>query len=105
MRSTFPVWRCRFPTVQCHFLPRRPRITPIIATPPASSLMQRDNVQHVRDALKRLTPEQRTIVQKKIYEEKTFADIAAELGIPLGTVLTRMRKALQILRRELEPHE
>ena len=72
---------------------------------PEQALMQRDNVQHVRDALKRLTPEQRTIVQKKIYEEKTFAEIAAELGIPLGTVLTRMRKALQILRRELEPHE
>jgi RNA polymerase sigma-70 factor (ECF subfamily) len=72
---------------------------------PEQALMQRDNVQHVRNALKQLTPEQKTIVQKKIYEEKTFAAIAAELGTPLGTVLTRMRKAVQILRRELEPHE
>jgi RNA polymerase sigma-70 factor (ECF subfamily) len=38
----------------------------------------------------------------RIYEEKTFAMIAQELGIPLGTALGRMRTALAKLRKTLE---
>jgi RNA polymerase sigma-70 factor (ECF subfamily) len=37
----------------------------------------------------------------RIYEEKTFATIAEELGIPLGTALARMRAALEKLRRSV----
>ena len=37
----------------------------------------------------------------RIYEEKTFAVIAEELSIPLGTVLTRMRLALKRLSRQI----
>ncbi len=44
--------------------------------------------------LEQLPPEQRQIVRMRIYEEKTFAEIAAELNIPLGTALGRMRSAL-----------
>jgi len=40
-----------------------------------------------------------------IYEEKTFAVIAEELGIPLGTALARMRSALEKLRRRLSSEE
>lgn len=72
---------------------------------PDRQLQRQDATGQVRQALDRLLPEQRTIVRKKIYEEKTFAVIAAELGIPLGTVLTRMRKAMQILKRDLQSHE
>ncbi len=38
----------------------------------------------------------------RIFEEKTFAAIARELSAPLGTVLTRMRLALDKLARELK---
>ena len=72
---------------------------------PERSLVQRDRAHEVQDALQRLIPEQRIIVQKKIYEEKTFAVIAGELGIPLGTVLTRMRAALKHLQRILKSDE
>jgi RNA polymerase sigma-70 factor (ECF subfamily) len=51
--------------------------------------------------LEGLSPAQRVVVHKKMYEGKTFAVIAGELGVPLGTVLTRMRTALQNLRKEL----
>jgi DNA-directed RNA polymerase specialized sigma24 family protein len=37
----------------------------------------------------------------RIYEEKTFATIAKELKIPLGTALGRMRAALIKLRAKL----
>jgi RNA polymerase sigma-70 factor (ECF subfamily) len=36
-----------------------------------------------------------------MYEDKTFAEIAEECGLPLGTVVTRMRLALEKLRRTL----
>jgi DNA-directed RNA polymerase specialized sigma24 family protein len=48
------------------------------------------------------TAEERQIVRMRIYEEKTFAVIAAELKIPLGTALGRMRMALMKLRTKLD---
>jgi RNA polymerase sigma-70 factor (ECF subfamily) len=53
--------------------------------------------QQVRIALDLLPPEQLQIVRLRIYEDKTFAAIAEQLGLPLGTVLTRMRIALRRL--------
>jgi RNA polymerase sigma-70 factor (ECF subfamily) len=41
----------------------------------------------------------------RIYEEKKFAAIAEELGLPLGTVLTRMRLALKKLAASLNPED
>ena len=38
------------------------------------------------------------MVWARMYEDKTFAQIAGEQGVPLGTVLTRMRLALEKLR-------
>ena len=46
-----------------------------------------------------LPDKQRQIVHMRIYEEKTFAVIAEELDIPLGTALARMRTALAKLRK------
>jgi RNA polymerase sigma-70 factor (ECF subfamily) len=66
---------------------------------------RKEEVERVRRAIARLTAEQRVVVHKRIYEDKTFAVIAGELGIPLGTALTRMRAALSVLRRDLEPDE
>lgn len=68
---------------------------------PEDSFFRNESAERVRQALERLPREQRVIVQKRIYEEKTFAVIAAELKIPLGTVLTRMRTALQKLREQM----
>lgn len=45
--------------------------------------------------------EQQQVVEARIQRGQTFAAIAAELGLPLGTVLTRMRLALAKLRRSL----
>jgi RNA polymerase sigma-70 factor (ECF subfamily) len=68
-------------------------------------LIRSEAAERVRAALDELPAEQRRIVRMKIYEEKTFAVIAAELNIPLGTALARMRSGLEKLRRKLEQHE
>ena len=59
-------------------------------------------VDAVKTALLELRPEEREIVRMRIYEEKTFAIIAKELDIPLGTALGRMRTALMKLKSKLE---
>jgi RNA polymerase sigma-70 factor (ECF subfamily) len=66
-------------------------------------LLRLESVQSVRDALEELPAEQRQVVRMRIYEEKTFAIIAKELKIPIGTALGRMRSALQKLKAKLDP--
>ena len=64
-------------------------------------LLRLEAVHAVREALNDLPPEQRQVVRMRIYEEKTFAIIAKELKIPLGTALGRMRTAMIKLRARL----
>jgi RNA polymerase sigma-70 factor (ECF subfamily) len=64
-------------------------------------LVRAEAVEQVRAAIGRLPIKLQEIVRLRIYEEKTFAVIAKELKIPLGTALTRMRTALQQLRHAL----
>jgi RNA polymerase sigma-70 factor (ECF subfamily) len=73
--------------------------------PPERNQERKDHVERVRRAIAGLTREQQIVVQKRIYEEKTFTVIASELGIPLGTALTRMRAALNVLRHNLKSDE
>jgi RNA polymerase sigma factor (sigma-70 family) len=68
---------------------------------PEESLIRGETVEAVRRALAALPAEQRRVVWARMYEDKTFAEIAAEDRLPLGTVLTRMRLALEKLRRHL----
>jgi RNA polymerase sigma-70 factor (ECF subfamily) len=65
------------------------------------SLLRSESVALVRAAIDELPPEQQRVVRMRIYEEKTFAVIAEELKIPLGTALGRMRAALVKLRSKL----
>lgn len=69
---------------------------------PEDPLIRGELVESVKVALEQLPAEQRRVVRMRIYEEKTFAVIASELNVPLGTVLTRMRAALKKLRQHLK---
>ena len=51
--------------------------------------------------LKKLTDHQRFLIRKIYFEGYTQADLAEELDIPLGTVKTRIRKAILDLRKKL----
>jgi len=53
-------------------------------------------------ALRELPPEQREVIVLKVYEELTFADIAAITRTPPNTVASRYRYAVEKLRRALE---
>lgn len=73
---------------------------------PEQSVGRRETVERVRIAVEQLPVEQREVVRLRIHEDKTFAEIAALTGKPLGTILTRMRlatrKLTEALRGEFE---
>lgn len=65
------------------------------------SLMKQERIQRVQDAIRQLPIKQQEVVLRRLRDDTTFADIALELKIPLGTVLSRMRLALDKLKASL----
>ena len=61
--------------------------------------------KEVREALLALPDEQRKVLEMAYYGGETQAQIAQELGIPLGTVKTRTLAAMRKLRQMLEPSD
>jgi RNA polymerase sigma-70 factor, ECF subfamily len=57
--------------------------------------------EQVRVALSGLPDEQAAVVRLSFYEDKPHGDIARILGIPLGTVKSRLRLAMTKMRRDL----
>ncbi len=55
----------------------------------------------IRTALGLLPPEQADVIRKAFFEDKVHAEIEKELGIPLGTVKSRLRLAVGRLRAML----
>jgi RNA polymerase sigma-70 factor, ECF subfamily len=54
------------------------------------------------DALRRLGPERRAVIALHYWLDYTTPEIAEILGVPLGTVNSRLARALRDLRLELE---
>ena len=64
-----------------------------------ADVMAGDDLRLAAEAVAELPDAQREVLRLRFSESKTFAEIAAQLGVPLGTALTRMRLALEKLRR------
>lgn len=72
---------------------------------PDKLLVRKEVIDRVREAMQELPAGQQQVVRMRVYDEKTFAQIATETGTPLGTVLTNMKRALEKLRRKLSRKE
>lgn len=59
-------------------------------------------VSALRDALARLKPSQRDIIEKAYLGELSHSEIQASTGIPLGTIKSRIRLGLEKLRHDLK---
>ena len=67
--------------------------------------VQSEQIEQLRRAIDDLPAEQRQVVQLRLADELGFAEIAQQLKLPLGTVLSRMRLALEKLRKKLPSDE
>ena len=60
---------------------------------PDAALSVLDDEARVGLALGALPPEQARVVRLSFFSDKPHAEIASELGLPLGTVKSRLRLA------------
>jgi len=72
------------------------------AASPEERLAERQREARVRTALRGLSKEQVQVLQLSYFSDSPHSEIARELGIPLGTVKSRIRRALITLRRLID---
>jgi RNA polymerase sigma factor (sigma-70 family) len=71
--------------------------------PDSSQILAVDQeVGQLKQALTRLKPDQRDIIEKAYMGELTHQEISAQTGLPLGTIKSRIRLGLERLRHELK---
>jgi len=66
---------------------------------------ERDEVDRIRLAMSRLDDSKRTILALRAYEQLSYEEIAEHLGVPVGTVMSRLNRARAALKEELEQIE
>ena len=69
--------------------------------PADQALAWADTEVRLRAALRELPPDQVQVVELSFFADKPHSQIAGELGIPLGTVKSRLRLAMARLKRAL----
>lgn len=70
---------------------------------PSEQLQERDLEQRIWDALQTLGPNDCEIIVLKDYKDFSYAEIAEDLDIPIGTVMSRLYNARSRLREKIQP--
>ena len=65
-------------------------------------LAQQQDTERLGQALAQLPQKQRDLIERAYFGELTHSEIALETGLPLGTIKSRLRLALDRLRHELK---
>ncbi len=84
------------------FNPDDPSLAPDAERGADRELEARESEDALRLALRGLPPDQTEVVMLSYFSDKPHSQIADELGIPLGTVKSRLRLALARLRASLD---
>ena len=72
---------------------------------PDDILSASQDAERIRDALSRLKPDQVEVLRLAFFMDSPHSEIAGQLGLPLGTVKSRIRNAMIKLRTILDPSE
>lgn len=68
----------------------------------AERLLEAEIMERLQSAIEKMTPQCRNVFVLSRFENKTYKEIAAELGIAEKTVENQMGKALKVARMELK---
>lgn len=97
----FDTWLTRILIRECaRELKHRSRFQPLETLPEPSS--EELDALPLREAIDRLPKELRDVVILRFFSGYTQAETARALDLPQGTVATRQRRALQLLKLDLE---
>jgi RNA polymerase sigma-70 factor (ECF subfamily) len=106
--ARFDAWVHRLVVRACLRLARRERRRAIEVELPIEDLRHPDDLAHevtqreaLDAALRRLDPERRALIVLHVYAGMTLPEVAAALGIPLGTAKSRLHRSLRELRVSL----
>jgi RNA polymerase sigma-70 factor (ECF subfamily) len=72
---------------------------------PAEQVALRQESEQLVAALRRLPEKQRELVEKAYFADLSHSEIAEATGLPLGTIKSRIRLALEKLRHEMKVSE
>lgn len=100
----FATWLTRILINVCNTELRRRKRETTMEVLPETNLEEFDALP-LREAVERLPQDLRAVIVLRYFTGLTLAETAAALGLPPGTVSTRQRKGLALLRLELEEDE
>jgi len=69
---------------------------------PEHVALSAEHAAHVKEAYAALPDPQRSLLDLAYYEGLSHSEIAERTGVPLGTVKTRIRTAMEALRQKME---
>ena len=85
-----------------NLLRRRKDVRPLLVDPPTEAEPQDPRLEDVREAVLSLPQSLRETLELRIQQDLSYQEIAIVLGIPLGTVRSRLHHAVRQLRRRLQ---
>jgi RNA polymerase sigma-70 factor (ECF subfamily) len=105
--AAFPAWTYTIATNRCRdFLRRKQRDRRVLeacfAREPMAAMVDWATVMDLQEAMRRLPGTQQTLLALRYEEGFSVAEIAKVLGVPSGTVKSRLHTARQQLRSLLE---
>jgi RNA polymerase sigma-70 factor (ECF subfamily) len=69
---------------------------------PEEELYRRRRAVTVQEAIKSLPPKYREVIQLRHQQDKSYEEIADQLGLPVGTVKARIFRARELLKKKLK---
>ncbi len=66
------------------------------------ALLLQQESERLGEALRQLPAKQRELIERAYYGDMSHSEIAAQTGLPLGTIKSRIRLALERLRHEMK---
>jgi RNA polymerase sigma factor (sigma-70 family) len=101
----FEAWLTRILVNECHReLRRKKRLAEEPLLPESAGADAYDNLP-LKEAIRRLPEPLRQVVILRYFSGYTLAETASILDVPAGTVSTRQRRALELLRLELREED
>jgi len=77
-------------------------VSPLSEDDPAKNFEHNEMMTRVRQALETLPVEQRAVFSLRTYEEMSYEEIAQTLNISIGTVMSRLNRAREKLKKRLQ---
>jgi len=103
LRNTFLTSRTAISNARTVFLEDHPDVleTAASGSSPEAEVLKLNDLAALRNALEQLHPQYREVILLCDLEELKYREIAAILEVPIGTVMSRLARARQMLRKAL----